>query len=440
MNSTIVRPSSGAARSSRLALVPKASFLDTVAVCAEVFLPTLLKGVIFRRRAVMGLAERLDFDRRAVRRMQRVRDRYGPGPLLLRIPGRLLALILDPDDVHRVLQETPEPFATASVEKRAALAHFEPKNVLLSHGEARTERRRFNEEVLDTKQPMHRMAERFLAVVNDEAQQLRDGARRNGDLTWGNFSLAWFRIVRRVVFGDAARDDTEISEIINRLRSDANWAFLGPQRPGLRRRLFDRIQHYIARAEPGSLAALIAQTPATRLTAPEQQVPQWIFAFDPAGMTTLRSLALLASPAHGRPLPDLRATILESLRLWPTSPLILRDTTAPTEWSSGLMPTGTGVVIYSPFFHRDDERVAFAHRFTPELWTKEHEPERWPLIPFSEGPAVCPGRNLVLLLTTSMLGALLRDSEIQLIHPRPLDLDRLPGTLNHFGLRFSFRG
>ena len=139
--------------------VTRAGVVETVAVLGEVLLPTIAKGVIMRR---LAMAEALELDRRAVRRMQRVRDKHGPGPVLLNIPGRSLALILVPSDVHRVLRETPEPFATATKEKRAALSHFEPKQALISHGVERAERRRVNEAALDSHRPAHAMAERFL--------------------------------------------------------------------------------------------------------------------------------------------------------------------------------------------------------------------------------------------------------------------------------------
>jgi hypothetical protein len=80
--------------------------------------------------------------------MQLVRDRYGPGPVLLAIPGRNVALVLSGDHVTRVLEGSPEPFAVASREKRAALSHFQPQGVLVSHGAERIDRRRFNEAVL----------------------------------------------------------------------------------------------------------------------------------------------------------------------------------------------------------------------------------------------------------------------------------------------------
>jgi hypothetical protein len=181
---------------SKAASIPRASFIDTLAVFGQVLVPTVAKGVIIRRPAMLSIAERLDLDRRAIRRMQYIRNTYGAGPLLLRLPGRTLALILHPEHVHRVLAESPEPFTPATAEKRAALSHFEPKSVLISKGAARTDRRRYNEEALDTNRSVHRMGEEFLQVVADEATQLRNSVGNRGELTWKEFSDVWFRMVR----------------------------------------------------------------------------------------------------------------------------------------------------------------------------------------------------------------------------------------------------
>lgn len=130
--------------------VPRASIADALRAGARVLLPLVARGAIVRRPRGVALAERLDADRRAVPLLQRLRDRYGAGPLLLRFPGRPLAVILSPDDVHQVLETSPHPFAVATVEKRAALAHFQPHGLLITPGDLREDRRRFNEAVLDT--------------------------------------------------------------------------------------------------------------------------------------------------------------------------------------------------------------------------------------------------------------------------------------------------
>src|SRR5438309_1109387 len=90
--------------------ISAAGFPDTLMFAADVILPTIAKGVILRRPRVMAVAELLDLDRRAIRRVQHLRRRYGTGPLHFRIFGRDIALILKPEHVHRVLSGTPDPF------------------------------------------------------------------------------------------------------------------------------------------------------------------------------------------------------------------------------------------------------------------------------------------------------------------------------------------
>jgi cytochrome P450 len=452
--------SSAEMRESARGGVRRAGFSDSLKIFADVILPTVAKGVIVRRPFWVAVAERFDLDGRAIRRMQRIRGKYGSTPLIVPVPGRSLALILDPKDVHRILAESPEPFATATWEKRAALSHFEPRNVLISSGSERVERRRYNEAVLDTNSRVHRLAEGFLDVVTSEIETLFTGRPRHGLLDWKTFADTWFRIVRRIVFGESARDDQRISAVMAQLRSNANWAFLAPHRTALRDELFARIRRYLSQAAPNSLAGAMASTDSGAQTAPEQQVPQWLFAFDPAGMATFRTLALLAShPAYARrvreeigarsherlgrdrsDLPALRAAVLECLRLWPTTPFLLRESTVATEWESGVLPAHTSILIYTPFFHRDGERLPFAHQFEPELWmTRESDQERG-LVPFSDGPAMCPGRHVVQFLASATIAAILERVRLRLKAPACLRAGApLPAELNHFRLKFEYR-
>lgn len=238
----------GAARHGGLAT---AGAIDTAALAVEVLAPTFAKGVIVRRPKMVALAERLGLDARAVRRMQKLRDKYGDGPLMLPLPIRKQAVLLAPEHVRRVLDESPEPFSAASSEKRAALSHFEPEGALISCGRERAERRRFNEEVLEHERAVHHMVGQFLPAVDDEAGRILDRARRQGKLDWDGFNAGWTRLVRRIVFGDAAAGDQEISDMIIALRQAANWAFMRPRKTVTRQRFLARIQAYLERAEPG---------------------------------------------------------------------------------------------------------------------------------------------------------------------------------------------
>lgn len=431
-----------------------ASALDTALVLGTALAPVVARGVIIRRPRAVALAEKADADRLLVRTLQRLRSRYGTAPLRLAVPGRSVVLVLDDADVHRVLAGSPEPFATTTPEKRGALGHFQPHGVLISHGADRADRRRFNESALDTDRPLHHLEEPMAAVVREEAHALLAEADRTGVLDWDAFGKAWMRIVRRVALGDSARDDRELTELLARLRAAGNWSFAHPRRRDLREEFLQRLRQQLEKAEPGSLAAAAADAPTSPRTHPVEQVPQWLFAFDPAGLAAFRALALLAGhpaeqravaddladrdPSRPHDLPLLRAAVLESVRLWPTTPAILRETTTTTRLGERVLPAKTLVVVLTPFFHRDDERLPYADRFAPAIWQDGSARESLSLVPFSAGPAVCPGQNLVLLLTSTLLAALLQHHEVALTsRPRLYPGRRIPGTLNPYGLRFS---
>ncbi|MEV4050406.1 cytochrome P450 [Amycolatopsis sp. NPDC049688] len=419
-----------------------ASVAETLRVAVEVALPTLAGGVIKRRPAAMAVAGKLQFDRPAVRLLRRLRDRHYGRPLRLRVPGRTVELALSGADVKRVLAGAPTPFSPSTVEKRAALGHFQPHGVLISDPADRPARRAFTEAVLQPGRPLHELAAPFAQAVAEEAAALRSDAT----LDWDTFNVVWWRLVRRVVLGSAARDDTTLTDQLERLRLDANWAYLHPKRRQLREEFRHRLTQHLDRAEPGSLAAVIAAE--DEATAPDQ-VAHWLFAFDAAGMATFRTLALLAShPAEQErareesestgpaQLSFLRACVLEAVRLWPTTPMILRETTEETSWG----PAGTTVLIFTPFFHRDPD-LPYADRFEPDLWLDGRAAENPALVPFSAGPAICPGRDLVQFCASTMLAELLRDHRFEQASGPVLSPERpLPATLDNFHLKLKPAG
>jgi cytochrome P450 len=432
--------------------VARASAADTAKLAATVLAPLLATGVIVRRPRVMELAEKMQLDGPAVRLFADLRSRYGPGPLRVDLPGRSIILPLSPEDVSRVLDGSPEPFTPANLEKRAALAQFQPHGVLISHGEVRTDRRRFNEAVLETDQPVHHLSDAVVAVVRQEARGMLSMASAAGHLGWDDFAEGWWRIVRRVVFGEGARDDHVLTDQLKRLRAAGNWSVLSPQRTRLREAFLGRLRGHLDRAEPGSLAHLVVTMPSVHGVDPAGQVPHWLFAFDAAGMATFRTLALLAThetqelaaredsadPAAPAQRARLRAALLDSLRLWPTTPAILRDSTTDTDWGGVVVPEGSAFLVYTPFFHRDEATLPFAHQFEPDIWLDGRAAEYPALVPFSAGPAGCPGRNLVLFTTSTLLASFLDGHRFRLVSGPRLAPERpLPFTINNFGLDFA---
>nr|WP_290983664.1 cytochrome P450 [Halomonas sp.] len=172
-------------------------------------------------------------------------------------------------------------------------------------------------------------------------------------------------------------------------------------------------------------------------------------------MATFRALALLcAHPAQAELAQRdvnqnppsqtdntfLKACVLEALRLWPKTPLILRETTERTCWSQGEMPSNTTLLIHAPYFHRDDRMLEMANRFAPEIWLDPEQLKHWPLLPFSAGPGICPGRHIVLLVTSAVLAALMKRHRFSLDPPDRLAEDKpMPALLSNFHLCFRVK-
>src|SRR5437868_3991768 len=157
------------------------SVRDSIGILLGVVAPLLIKGPIIRRRAGMGLIEKLDLDRRAVERLRRLRTKYGSGPVWIRNPMGPQLLVLSADQAEEILACTPTPYSPASNEKTASLAHFEPHVSLISAGSERAARRRFNEQILDSRNSRHRLAERFREIATEEMGKSVQSAAANAE-------------------------------------------------------------------------------------------------------------------------------------------------------------------------------------------------------------------------------------------------------------------
>jgi cytochrome P450 len=133
----------------------------------------------------------------------------------------------------------------------------------------------------------------------------------------------------------------------------------------------------------------------------------------------------------------MRACMQEAMRLWPTTPLLSRETLVDLSWNGSVVPAGTQILIVNTFHHRDRDRHDFADRFAPEAWIDGDASSEWAFNHFSHGPQGCPGTNIALLVGATVLAELLLRGEPRLLEPS-LDPDRpLPHMLNVFGIRVA---
>jgi cytochrome P450 len=413
-----------------------ASFIQSVRFTLGAMVPNLVQGLFRRRAKAVRAATKLNVDRRAIGAIGSIRRDHGPGPVWVKAGGDRILLLTKTDDVRRALEESPEPFAPDPDAKRRGMSHFQPDALTISRGELWRNRRRFAESVLDTSSPQHRLGDRFAAVASEEVGAML-GDLSGPELGWDPFQRCGWRITRRVVLGDAARDDEQLTDLLAAMMDEANKLPKEGESDHLEPFL-KSIRGYLEAAEPGSLAGLVAEAPADEETRVERQLTHWLFAMgDTLFINAFRTLAMIATyPNRG----DVEACLQETMRLWPTTPLLSRETLEETEWEGGTVPAGTQILISNTFNHRDRQRHEGANRFEPEAWTEGDRASDWSLNHFSHGPQGCPGASLALLVGTATLSSLLDRRQVRLLSPQ-LDPTRpMPEMLDFFQIRFALDG
>jgi cytochrome P450 len=421
--------------------LPRASLRENAQLNALVFVPNVVQGLFRRRRRAVRAATAADVDRWAVRLLRGLRRRYG-SPVWVRMGPAPALLALEVRDVRRVLTQSPDPFASDPETKRKGMRHFQPDAVTISRGADWENRRRFNEAVLATEEDARPIAARAAAVATDEIGRLRTRIGAGGELRWGAWAEAFERTARRVILGDGAADDAEVSELLAKLMEEANSP---PDAESESFRPFmERLEAYVRAAEPESLVARFGAAPADDRTRPAGQIPHWMFATkDTLAINCFRALAAIA--AH----PDARvraredeeyrgACLQEAMRLWPTTPMLARELVREITWNGETVAKRTQVLISNTLMHRDTEAHPQANRFTPEAWVGGDYASDWSFNHLSHGPQGCPGAALALAIGRSALAdALAGDPE--LVSPRLDPANPLPHMLDFYAIRLRLR-
>src|SRR3954452_2307265 len=181
--------------------LPAASPAESVRVVALGLLPNLVRGLFSPRPQAMKLLTKARSDERMVEALGPLRRKH-PGQGLRLFGGRLVVL-WGSDAIREVLDKSADLYASDAGAKAKGMCHFQPDALTLSRGEDWRDRRAFNEAVLATSEPVHPLAERFVAVVGDEVARLPLG----GELDWRAFGGLFDRVTLRVIFGDRAREN-----------------------------------------------------------------------------------------------------------------------------------------------------------------------------------------------------------------------------------------
>ena len=119
--------------------------------------------------------------------------------------------------------------------------------------------------------------------------------------------------------------------------------------------------------------------------------------------------------------PLMRSVLFEALRLYPSAPMIMRQTIAADEIMDHVVPAGCIVNISPWLIHRHRQLWDAPNAFIPERFIDQPHP--WGIeafLPFGAGPRVCIGASFALAEAQIVLASLLERFEIGLVGDRPV--------------------
>ena len=440
----------------------RASLPDSIRFSLFHVLPIALQGTFRKRPFWVRLVGSLHPDPLGRRFAARLRDRYHVPFLDLSMLGRRTRLVLDSEGVREVLERSPDVYAADPGPKREGMSVFQPDAVTVSRMPEWAARRSFNDLVLQAaaEPPLD---DRFLAVVRDEVGRWH--ARGTGRLAWADLRELFDRITLRVVFGDAAREDRAVLDSLDVLMTRANRVVFRRRSAPAFDALFAGIRKYLDAADPNrpdslaGRAAHVLRTPALwpgnevpprAVISPETQVPHWLFAMkDTLAANTAFALGLLAAHREvdaavraslqtGRAptAEDLHAAALlegsvqEGMRLWPTTPMLLRESACGGVLGGDVHGPGLQVLIWNAANHRDPAWVPDPDLFAPGRWAGGGV--NWQFNHLSNGRQGCAGKRLALFLAKAVVAEVARRARLTLIRPRLPAAGEMPETFDWF--------
>jgi len=429
---------------------PAISIFENLRFNLFYILPYFLQGIFTKNKFWVSILTRIHPDYAAVKFIQHLRSKYRTRYLYLYMLRNRSLLVLDTDGIKRVLDYSPAIYAAAELKERG-MSHFQPGAVTISEGDDWQERRRFNEAVLESSAHVHSYADHFLNIISKEVISITNSGRR---LYWSHFDRLFKTITLQVIFGTLAKSDAGLTDRLEVMMRESNRIFLlGKSRE------FDgfytAIRSFLAKPQPESLSFKCRHAPSTTNTKIENQIPHWMFAMmETLAANMVRTLALIVShpavesrvrgelrdrtvlsPADVDSLRYLEGCVQEGMRLWPTTPFLVRQTIQEDLLADRKIPAKTQVLIMNNFNHRDWETVPFADKFNPDFWLKTNADYRFNHL--SNGTQVCAGKNLAFFIAKGVLATFLRTGRYALTRP-PLHPDKpIPYAYNEFRVEFE---
>lgn len=420
--------------------IPSASLWRNLIFNLRYLAPLILQGLFVRQKFWVQLFSLIQHDQQMARFGARLRRRYNADLVYVRLLFTKSLLVLNHADAARVLQESPLVYGPTDG-KVSGMSHFQPDSVTVSTGAAWRVRRAYNDAAL----ALDHHADPFARLI---AEAVRAACADAGDnLRWRHLDDLFARITLQIVFGKGVKDNATLIALRKMMRQANRFLTFRKSR---HYDAFDAaIRNALRYPAPNSLVSRCPQADAL-IARPQNQAPHWLFAMrDTLAENTARALAaILADPAvrtqiqqsiQGLDLTQsasvyaltlLEASVQEAMRLWPSTPLLMRKTLTSAVLGRTVLPAGLQVIVPNNFLHRDTENIPDADRFQPARWQSRTD-HRYNHL--SNGPQVCAGKQLALFIAVAVIANLMQNRNWRLQSPR-LSPDKAPAAHNHYRL------
>ena len=116
-----------------------------------------------------------------------------------------------------------------------------------------------------------------------------------------------------------------------------------------------------------------------------------------------------------------RAVVNETLRLYPSAPMLSRIAVGPDEVGGLAVPGGALIVISPWVLHRHRRLWDAPDAFDPQRFLSgQPHAHRYAYMPFGAGPRICIGAQLALTEACLVLATLIQRFEVRMAAPRPV--------------------
>ncbi|VAW78932.1 hypothetical protein MNBD_GAMMA12-3232 [hydrothermal vent metagenome] len=431
--------------------IPKTSFITTLLFNLCHVIPYYLSGIFTQRHRITKFFAFLGIQAFNPKYCEKLRSRYRSDYIYTRMLFSKVLLVFDVKGIQQILDKSPAVYGVADLKFRG-MSYFQPNSVTLSSGHQWYDRRQFNESVLETDQKLHSLAQPFLTTI--ESITSKKNELDNEPVHWDYFSTLFMQLAQQTILGDSNKTNSKILARLMSLMAKANRIFL--LRPSKKLAAQDHdLRARLHAAPKDSLLSLCPHVANNVNIEPEHQVPHWLFAMgDTLAANVIRTLLLICThPAIEKKvlaqikeagaltaeaidsLDLLEHCTQETMRLWPTTPMLARKMLRRDNLQGNMLMTGTSLLILNNATHRDTRYQKDAHLFNPERWKEGNSDYAYNH--FSNGTQICPGKNLALFLSKAVLAQLFTQWKFQVCSPTIKEGLAIP-TINHyFSIRFK---